>query len=410
MIEPFRQPRALGPGLLPMWMIAMTLAIGFLAMSLLSIATSPVTAANVGVAPPLVEQCNDSGATAGQEIRCTIAVVNYLNANGTLAPTPASTVAVSVCVGPAGAPICGPMTVSTSLVPVTTARQCNAALYGGGASVKCTVTITNHWATGPALSPASIFQCVGSPITGPGAPGSCTPIAAANTAASTPAATVGQCNGSGYGGGTPVGGFNCTVAASTTAALLPIHVDQCNGSGYGGGGTVICSSAVMNDVIVPASSGGSGGSSGSTPPAGIPGEFPHTHPNGVDVVVPVVPASGATPQVVLVTVPQGVVPPPPAAAIVVAPVVIPVEVAQIILPPVVVPAGVVQVLVPVVVPPGIVPTVVTQLAPRPAATGNGGLTNEPSAEPPAWAIALLMLGTVAFTLGSRKVAGMHGQQ
>ena len=88
--------------------------------------------------------------------------------------------------------------------------------------------------------------CVGSVITGPGAPGTCTPV---NTPGitSVPQATVGQCNGSGNGG-TSVG-FICTVnTGATTTAAFSVNVDQCNGSGNGGGALVTCRATVTSVV------------------------------------------------------------------------------------------------------------------------------------------------------------------
>ncbi len=101
-------------------------------------------------------------------------------------------------------------TATTSLTPITTVNQCNASGNGGGGAAVCIVTITNHFSGAPLapIVPATVYQGCGisSVITGPGAPGTCTP---ANTAPNIVAATVGQCDGSGNGG-TSVG-FVCTV-------------------------------------------------------------------------------------------------------------------------------------------------------------------------------------------------------
>jgi len=114
------------------------------AVMILSGNTQSALAANAGVAPPLVEQCNDSGEAAGMELRCTIEVVNYLNADGTLASSPDSTVTITVCEGAAsgGAVPCDPPITTVSQVPVTTARQCNHAYYGGGSWIECEVDLT----------------------------------------------------------------------------------------------------------------------------------------------------------------------------------------------------------------------------------------------------------------------------
>jgi cell division septation protein DedD len=224
------------------------LVVVVLAVALLASGPSPVSAANVGVAPPLVEQCNDSGALAGMELRCTIAVEQYLNADGTLASSPDSTVTVTICEGAAsgGAVPCAAPITTVLLAPVTTARQCNFAYHGGGSWIECTVTIANHWVSDPSPTAASIWQCVGSPVTGDGAPGTCDP---ANTALSQVSASVAQCNGSGYGGTTPLGGFVCTVSPSTTTAALSMRVDQCNDTGYGGGTVIRCTTTVTNSII-----------------------------------------------------------------------------------------------------------------------------------------------------------------
>lgn len=210
--------------------------------------TITAIAANVGVAPPLVELCNDA-AGAGLEVRCTIDVVNYLNANGTKAaspPSPASTVTVTTCIGPAGAPICAAPVVTTLLVPVSTIRQCNATLAGGG-RVVCSASITNHFVVAPgAIVAASVFQCDASFAGGGIVPGSsCLPVNTPGIIAMG-TAVVDQCDGSGNGGGAF---FTCTVTASTVTAAFPVRIDQCNGSNAGGGTTTICTAFIVNDVV-----------------------------------------------------------------------------------------------------------------------------------------------------------------
>ena len=181
----------------------MAALIAVIAVLLLSTSTPPASAANVGVAPPLIEICNDA-AGAGLEVRCTIVVVNYLNVNGTKAaspPSPASTVTITTCIGPAGAPICAAPAVTNLLTPVSTIRQCNATLAGGG-NVVCTATITNHFVVAPgAVLPATIFQCDGSFGGGGIVPGSsCLPVNTPGIIA-VGTANVDQCDGSGNGGG-----------------------------------------------------------------------------------------------------------------------------------------------------------------------------------------------------------------
>lgn len=204
--------------------------------------------ASAAPAPP---QCNGEMNVGGQEVRCTVVVENYIAVGGGLAITPLSTLSMTRCVGAADSVTCE-TTVTTLTSPVTSVAQCNGSANGAGGIVRCVTTINNHFeGSVPALLPATVYQCVGSVITGPGEPGTCTP---ANTPdiSSVGEATVGQCNGSGNGG-TNVS-FTCTVTiGSTMAATFPINIDQCNGSGEGGGALVNCSATVTNVVFqVPA--------------------------------------------------------------------------------------------------------------------------------------------------------------
>src|SRR5688572_11271972 len=209
--------------------IPLMLAVGVL-VSWMALQSAPSASAAL-----TASQCNGEMNGGGTEVACTVAVTQYLTAAGALAATPPSTLSMTRCVGATG-PI-GTLTCTTTVTtlsePVSTVRQCNGSGNGGGGAVVCTVTVDSHFVGAPAaVTPATIYQCIGSVITGPGAPGTCTP---SNTPgiSSISQATVGQCNGSGNGG-TNVG-FVCTVAASTTTASFPVNVDQCNDSGNGGG-------------------------------------------------------------------------------------------------------------------------------------------------------------------------------
>ena len=229
-----------------------------LAVTMLAIAfvLQSYQSANAATSP--VSQCNDETAsnTGGQGLRCTVTVVNYLTSSGALADSPPSTVTVTKCTGAAGpiaagAGTCTTTTSTTLGQPVTSVQQCDGEGNGGGAVVICTVTITNYFSSSPteATTDASVYQCVDSLITGPGAPGVCSP---ANTpgVTSVGAATVGQCNGSGNGG-TNVS-FTCEVLnGSPTTLTLPVHIDQCNGSSNGGGSLTLCRATVTNQVIAP---------------------------------------------------------------------------------------------------------------------------------------------------------------
>jgi len=230
--------------------IGLALAGMVLVGALFSLASQPASA----VAAP-IDQCNDDTASnvGGQGISCTVTIVNYVTGTGTLDATPPSTVTVTVCVGAAGVIAAGggtcTTTTTTSSEPVTLVRQCNGSGNGGGGVVICSVTVTNNFSSSPveAAVPADVYQCIGSEITGPGAPAICTPD---NTPGitSVEAATVGQCNGSGNGG-TSVG-FICTVSTgSTTTSILPVNIDQCNDSANGGGSLVECSARVTNVVL-----------------------------------------------------------------------------------------------------------------------------------------------------------------
>ncbi len=230
----------------------MGIVLVLLAATLGTVLLIQMTHSASAAAAPVV-QCNNDTASnvGGQGIACAVTIMNYVDSGG--AATAPSAITVTRCVGAAGPIAAGAgtcaTTTTTSAEPVIFVQQCNGSGNGGGGVVICSVTITNLFSSSPAvaLAPAKVYQCEGSVITGPGAPGSCTP---ANTPGitSVSAATVGQCNGSGNGG-TNVG-FTCTVTAgSTMTSTLPVNVDQCNGSANGGGALTICTAAVTNDVI-----------------------------------------------------------------------------------------------------------------------------------------------------------------
>ena len=222
------------------------LMIGALAQSGGQISAAPLAAP--------VNQCNGLANVGGQGLSCTVTVDNFVTGSG--AVTTPSTITVTVCVGAAGPIGAGAgtctTTTTTSSQPVVSITQCDGSANGGGGVLICAATITNHFAGAPAAAPAPalVYQCIGSAITGTGAPGTCTP---ANTpgVTSVTAATVGQCNGSGNGG-TSVG-FICTVATGSTAtSTLPVNIDQCNNSTNGGGALTKCQAAVNNIVAAAA--------------------------------------------------------------------------------------------------------------------------------------------------------------
>ncbi|HEY8807439.1 MAG TPA: hypothetical protein VIN70_07640 [Candidatus Limnocylindria bacterium] len=229
---------------------AVIFAMGLLMLG--SLAQSGVQVSAAPLAAP-INQCNNDAASnvGGQGMACTVTVVNYVLGSGAIDPSSPSTVTVTRCVGAAGPVAAGAGTCTTttsiSAQPVLSITQCDGSSNGGGGVLICTVTMTNYFAS-PPLAPtaATVYQCIGSVITGPGAPGTCTPV---NTpgVTSVAAATVGQCNGSGNGG-TSVG-FICAVATGSTAtSSLPVNIDQCNLSANGGGSLVTCR-ATVNSVI-----------------------------------------------------------------------------------------------------------------------------------------------------------------
>ncbi|HUQ16983.1 MAG TPA: hypothetical protein VM070_04270 [Candidatus Saccharimonadales bacterium] len=221
------------------------LILGGLAQSGGEVSAAPQTAP--------IAQCNNDTASnvGGQGLSCTITIVNFVTSSGSATTTP-STITLTRCFGAAGpigagAGTCS-TTTSTSPTPITQVQQCDGVSNGGGGVLICTVTMTNNFSGTPAqaVGPASVYQCVGSAITGPGAPGTCTPVNTPGVSSVT-AATVGQCNGSGNGG-TSVG-FICTVSTgSTETSILPVNIDQCNGSANGGGALVRCQASVTSVV------------------------------------------------------------------------------------------------------------------------------------------------------------------
>lgn len=244
----------------------LVLALAMLAIGFVTQGTNPTA---VAAAP--IAHCNSSTASnvGGQGVACTVTVDNYVTGAGSLEATAPSTIVVTACTGAAGVIASGGgtcnTTTTTSAEPITSIAQCNFVGNGGGGVVICTVRINNHFDSVPASAPtaARVYQCVGSVITGTGAPGTCSP---ANTPGVTSigAATVGQCNGSGNGG-TSVG-FTCTVTgSSTTTERMPVNINQCNDSANGGGSLVICRSTVTNDVIANAPTATPAGVNTSTP-------------------------------------------------------------------------------------------------------------------------------------------------
>ena len=162
----------------------------------------------VGVAtaePPNETQCNGVDNGGGRAVECHVTVVNNLDqATGATSST-VTTVACSGAAATADTVFPNPQTnpqctydVTSYTALITAVTQCNGS-GTEGATVRCSVSVTNN-------------------VTGSG---------------TTSAATVNQCNTAGEGGGTEPTTACSPAAASTTSAT----VTQCNGSGNGGGGT-----------------------------------------------------------------------------------------------------------------------------------------------------------------------------
>jgi hypothetical protein len=197
------------------------------------------------------------GNGGGEGIICEVAIANTITGTGGSA-----VVTVHQCLGSAGAPLSGVCTTvtSTKSAPVTDVTQCNGSANGGGATLRCSVTITNNFVNlSPGSAAVTVNQCVES---GDGLTTGCTPFPA-----TTSGAAITQCNGSANGG--TLVELTCT-ATGTMATALPITINQCNGSGLGGGGLVICSASMVNRTSTttppPTSTLSSAPSNGSTSP------------------------------------------------------------------------------------------------------------------------------------------------
>ncbi|HEV2891343.1 MAG TPA: hypothetical protein VGX28_13290 [Frankiaceae bacterium] len=205
-----------------------------LALLLPLLVVLPGTGTASAAAAPL-EQCNGILNEGGQTVRCTVTVVNTLDAATGVG---SASVTVQRCTGAVDAPTCDAPVTTTYQDVVTSVSQCNGSASGGGGEVACTVDVVNDVTGGATPTAATVDQCVGS------ADGSGTMVC--DPAGSTSGATVTQCNGSGNGGGSTV---TCTVAPSTRSASLLVTVDQCNGSANGGGSLVTCEASITNNAI-----------------------------------------------------------------------------------------------------------------------------------------------------------------
>jgi hypothetical protein len=235
--------------------LAVLLACGLLILSSLALATGAAAA----TIAPTTECSNGVPDTAGLGLICEVTVVNTITATGGTA-----TVTVRECHGAANDAEANCVTTTDVLSePVTAVTQCNNVLSGGGATLECSVDVTNNFVGfDPSPTAATVNQCVGS-SGGGGISIICDPVQ------STTSATITQCNGSANGGGL-VAGSTCT-ATGTQSAALAVTINQCNGSANGGGSFIVCSANIENNQVAgatpaPTATPGSGSTPRVTPP------------------------------------------------------------------------------------------------------------------------------------------------
>jgi hypothetical protein len=240
------------------------------------VAVVPVSA---GVAATTTTCANGVDDTPGLGLICEVTIVNTITPSGGSA-----SVAIRECHGAAGAPTATCSNHTTHLTkPVRAVTQCNAAINGGGGTLRCSVHVTNRFVgIHPTVRAVTVNQCVGS---GGGIHTGCDPFPATTTGA-----RITQCNGSANGG--TLVGLICT-ATGTRSSVDAVTINQCNGSANGGGALVICSANQTNTVVTGGAggAGGTGGTGGPTPTA------PATHT--VDAIN--APATGLNPLALAVT-------------------------------------------------------------------------------------------------------------
>lgn len=190
-----------------------------------------------------IEQCNGDDNSGGLGLTCSVEVVNTLNVD---TGAESSVVTTTECHGAANTKPtdCTGPTVTEYNTLTTSVNQCNDSANGAGASLICTVTVTNKVVGDDskvsAKDAATVNQCVGS-----GAEGSAPTLNCDPAPANTIDATVTQCNGSANGGGA-ANRVECTVPDSFISAQFPLQINQCNGSANGGGSVVTCSASVIS--------------------------------------------------------------------------------------------------------------------------------------------------------------------
>ena len=217
-----------------------------LALGAVALLTLGLTCVWAGGSPPIahaatvaINQCNYVETGAARELICTVNIVNYIDV---VEGTTVSKVSTTVCAGAPGEAGCvtTPGTLTTDLVG--SVNQCNNSVNAGGSILTCTVNILNNITGMGTVTPASVFQCIGS---GQGGGTEPTMICAPS---STSGADITQCNTAGNGGGATER-VKCSVTTSTVSSLLPVTIVQCNDSANGGGDLVTCRSQITTTFV-----------------------------------------------------------------------------------------------------------------------------------------------------------------
>lgn len=229
------------------------------------------------VAAPM-EQCNGVGGGGGEGYDCTVTITNSYNVATGLGT---STMRTVVCNGAANTSTDLMVCVDSGILSyphfTETVNQCNGTVGGGGASLYCSVTMTNTIIGSATTSIATVNQCIGSLGGGDIVPGSyCDPIQ------STTGADINQCNGSVTG----TGNFMvCTVESTSTAnSAFDVSITQCDGSADGNGSVLVCDVSVTTTIVPAGGDDGSGGDGNDGGTTTLSDELAATGPSGVDAL------------------------------------------------------------------------------------------------------------------------------
>ena len=216
-----------------------TVLVASLAIAVVALTFAP---AGNAFAAQAVEQCNGDDNTGGLGLTCTVDIVNTLNVD---TGEETSVVTTEECHGAANtAPSQCDKVVNEYNTLTTSVNQCNDSANGAGASVICSVTVTNKIVGADskisAREPATVNQCNGSGAEGSQPTLNCDPYPANETTSP----TVTQCNGTANGGGAPER-VECSVPESFISAQFPMIINQCNGTANGGGAVVDCDATII---------------------------------------------------------------------------------------------------------------------------------------------------------------------